>query len=116
MRKNRTALRQTVYVPIIKANQEKIAKKISEDLKKTEGTSIVQLRSLIKTKAAPVVPDGPVDNEVARDLEQEPSEPVAGLNSVISRRGKGKGPKVVTAKRQGSKAKPNVGKKMEWFK
>jgi hypothetical protein len=112
MRKHRTILRQTVYAPIIKANQEKIAKQIAEDLKKTDGSSITQLRKLIKTteNAVPMIKDNELSKPVTEG-DETPVMPCAGLNSAIRR-----GSKVHSSKKKGSKPNANPGKQLAWFR
>jgi hypothetical protein len=112
-RKNRTVLRQTVYEPLIRANQDKIAKKIADDLKQIEGSSITKLRKVIKAPAgnATAAP-GVKDKELNSSRSSEDNVPTAGLNSAIK-----KGARLLpTLKKRGSRPNANPGKQMEWFR
>ena len=137
-RANRTQLRKDFSDPIVKLRQDKIAKKMAEDLKERNGGSILGLRSALTggKKEDDMDEDAEEDEE---DVLEKPANPYAvqrkeqAMNPFghMNRKAKAGAPNVVMAERLKEKAikkaneqaikegkiiKPKSSKKMTWFK
>ena len=94
-RANRTALRESLTIPLQVKRQQEISLKIKEDLKKSSGSTIANLKSLISKPSSNVTDE--VEPEMEEVIQFEDHTPTA-------------------RKRSGSKPRRNGNKELTWFK